>query len=118
MTLPEMLIDLPLNSLTVISFYEWRDPARTVATLVLLAVCLLVITLAPTWLLVKSALFFAGVIFFGLFPISSRYPQYRLLASPTTWLFWKIPTHGERNRTCFKHAVTVMDMIADEQTFS
>jgi hypothetical protein len=32
--------------------------------------------------------------FFLLYPISSRYPDYRLLASPVRWLFWNIPTHG------------------------
>ncbi|KAI4138805.1 MAG: hypothetical protein L6R39_006594 [Caloplaca ligustica] len=36
--------------------------------------------------------FCAGVLFFGLFPIASRYPQYRLLTSPMKWLFWKVPT--------------------------
>lgn len=41
------------------------------------------------------AQFAAGVLFFGLFPIASRIPQYRLLASPMKWLFWKVPTDGK-----------------------
>ena len=46
--------------------------------------------------MVKIIEFFAGVMFFGLFPIASNYPQYRLLASPMKWLFWKVPTDGKR----------------------
>ncbi|KAL8899511.1 MAG: hypothetical protein Q9207_006163 [Kuettlingeria erythrocarpa] len=46
-------------------------------------------------MIVKIGEFCAGVLFFGLFPIASRYPQYRLLASPMKWLFWKIPTDAE-----------------------
>lgn len=37
---------------------------------------------------------FVGVDFFILTPIGVRYPRYRLLVSPWTWLLWKIPTHG------------------------
>lgn len=33
--------------------------------------------------------------FFAWFPISSRYPKYRLVVSPVRWLFWNIPTHAE-----------------------
>jgi hypothetical protein len=76
------------------SFYEWRDPSRSTVSLSLLALAWLVIILTPTFLLVKSTFLVAGIIFFGLFPISSRYSQYRLLVSPMTFLFWKIPTHG------------------------
>ncbi|KAL9130871.1 MAG: hypothetical protein Q9175_006917 [Cornicularia normoerica] len=47
------------------------------------------------WLLMKAISLNAGLIFFGLFPIGSRYPDYRLLASPAKWLFWNIPNHAE-----------------------
>jgi len=36
----------------------------------------------------------SGITFFALFPIGSRFPEYRLLASPVKWLLWNIPTHG------------------------
>ncbi|KAK3709339.1 hypothetical protein LTR37_010900 [Vermiconidia calcicola] len=49
----------------------------------------------PVWLLVKSSLFGLGLVFFAVIPISHRWPQYRLLVNPLTWLFWKVPTHGQ-----------------------
>ena len=79
-----------------LSFYEWRDPKRTTISLILLVQAWLSITLVPLSVMVKAGQFFAGIVFFGLFPIASRYPQYRLLASPMKWLFWKIPTDGKQ----------------------
>lgn len=35
-----------------------------------------------------------GFLFFGLWPISSVYPQYRLLVSPARWAFWGVPTQA------------------------
>lgn len=63
-------------------------------SIILLIHLWLSITFVPLSMIVKVGEFCAGVLFFGLFPIASRYPQYRLLASPMKWLFWKIPTHG------------------------
>lgn len=63
-------------------------------TLSLLALCWLYVTVVPLWVMIKSMQFSAGVMFFVLFPISSRYPHYRIVVSPLTWLFWKIPTDG------------------------
>jgi len=60
----------------------------------MLALCWLYLAVAPLWVVIKSTQFSAGVMFFALFPISSRYPHYRLVVSPLTWLFWKIPTDG------------------------
>lgn len=77
------------------SFFEWREPTRTRITLGLLAVCWLAVTLIPLHAIIKITQFNAGVIFFGLFPIATRYPQYRLLASPLKWLLWRIPTDGK-----------------------
>lgn len=54
--------------------------------------------LSPLRLLVKSSQFAAGLMFFVLAPIWNQFPQYRLLASPLKWIFWKIPTHGMRKR--------------------
>lgn len=53
------------------------------------------ITLTPVSILVKESFFAMGFMFFGLAPIAARYPQYRLLLSPVTWIFWRIPTHAE-----------------------
>ncbi|KAL8651975.1 MAG: hypothetical protein Q9226_004459 [Calogaya cf. arnoldii] len=77
------------------NFYEWREPNRTKITLVLLTVFWLSITAIPLDILVKITQFNFGVMFFGLFPLATRYPQYRLLASPMKWLFWRVPTDAE-----------------------
>ena len=53
-----------------------------------------IITLTPVWLLVKEFFFALGFAFFVFIPISHGWPKYRILFSPLTWLFWKIPTHG------------------------
>ena len=65
--------------------------------------------MTPSWLLVKVITLNAGLVFFALFPIGSRYPDYRLLASPAKWLFWNIPDHGEL--TSFKWR-TISDLRA------
>lgn len=77
-----------------VSFYEWRDPKRTMISLILLVQVWLATTFIPLSMFIKLAQLSAGILFFGLFPIASRYPQYRLLASPMKWLFWKVPTDG------------------------
>ncbi|KAL9009748.1 MAG: hypothetical protein Q9173_005247, partial [Seirophora scorigena] len=77
------------------NFYEWRDPKRTIISLILLIQVWLSITFIPLSMFIKLAQLSAGILFFGLFPVASRYPQYRLLASPMKWLFWKVPTDAE-----------------------
>jgi len=64
-------------------------------SLALLGLCWLYVTVTPLWLLVKSAQLSAAFMFFATFPIASRYPHYRIVVSPLTWLFWKVPTDGE-----------------------
>ncbi|KAL8798625.1 MAG: hypothetical protein Q9182_006519 [Xanthomendoza sp. 2 TL-2023] len=66
----------------------WRN-------LVILTALWLAITFIPLQMLIKIAQFNFGVLFFGLFPLATRYPQYRLLASPMKWLFWRVPTDAE-----------------------
>jgi hypothetical protein len=61
----------------------------------ILTFALIAVTFAPVWLLVKASTFAMGFVFFALFPIASRFPDYRLIASPVKWIFWKIPTHGK-----------------------
>ncbi|KAK8209040.1 hypothetical protein M8818_004004 [Zalaria obscura] len=77
------------------NFYEWRVPSRTMATLLIFLFAILFTTFAPTWLLVKSTTFSIGITFFGLFPLASNFPDYRLLASIPKRIFWNIPTHAE-----------------------
>lgn len=80
---------------SVRNFYEWRVPLRTISVLIVIALAILFTTFTPLWLLVKMSTFSAGFVFFALFPISVNYPKYRLLVSPSKWLFWNIPTHAE-----------------------
>jgi hypothetical protein len=79
----------------LISFYEWRVPSRTGFTVGLLGASLPILMFIPVHLIIRATTLGLGITFFLLFPISSRFPEYRLLASPVKWLFWKIPTHAE-----------------------
>ncbi|THY78123.1 hypothetical protein D6C94_01463, partial [Aureobasidium pullulans] len=77
------------------NFYEWRVPGRTVATLSIFLLTILITTFVPTYYLIKSSALGAGMVFFGLFPLASNFPDYRLLASIPRRVFWNIPTHAE-----------------------
>lgn len=50
----------------------------------------------------RFATLVCGITFFALFPIGSRFPEYRLLVSPVKWLFWNIPSHGNYLRPVFR----------------
>ncbi|KAH7051322.1 hypothetical protein B0J12DRAFT_662803 [Macrophomina phaseolina] len=80
---------------SVRNFYEWRVPHRTLVTLGILAAAILATAFLPLRLLVKSSTFGAGFTFFALFPLSTNFPEYRLLVSPSKRIFWNIPTHAE-----------------------
>lgn len=97
MSFPKISCKVTVTDNCTYSFYEWRDPWQTTTTLFSLSLVFLAVALIPAWSLIKGSQFFAGIVFFGLFPISSHFPRYRLLISPTTWAFWGIPTHGERS---------------------
>jgi len=77
------------------NFYAWRSSYYTAMALFKLILILAIISATSTRVLVKCTTLWMGFVFFALFPISSRYPRYRLLLSPKTLLFWKIPTHAE-----------------------
>ena len=77
------------------SFYAWKYPRKTMATLWLFAACLLVSICADIVFCLKIFWFFAGGAFFMTFPIASYYPKYRLLVSPFKWVFWDVPTNGK-----------------------
>lgn len=65
------------------------------ASLSIFVAAIIITTFVPTYVLIKSAQIGAGIGFFGLFPLASNFPDYRLLASVPRRVFWNIPTHGE-----------------------
>lgn len=77
------------------SFYHWKSPPKTCATLFLFSCCMSICLLSSAEFCLKVIYFILGVIFFGCWPVASLYPQYRLLVSPIRWGFWDIPTHAE-----------------------
>ncbi|RPB12489.1 hypothetical protein P167DRAFT_545402 [Morchella conica CCBAS932] len=77
------------------NFYEWRNPVLTSLSLSLFTSVFLFGLIASPEFCLKATYFGLGVAFFAWFPISSRYPKYRLVVSPVRWLFWNIPTHAE-----------------------
>jgi hypothetical protein len=74
------------------------------------------ITVTPVSILVKESFFAAGVMFFGLDPVAARYPQYRLILNPLTWLFWRVPTHSEWAIARLKAEATKQLELMHEQT--
>lgn len=77
--------------------------------MIVLGVVTLATALTPMWLLVKVVTFGMGVSFFGLFPIATNFPEYRLLASPAKRFLWNIPTHGKCHSACSR-------LFTDEST--
>lgn len=75
------------------SFYYWRDPLKTAATLFFFFSCLLVTLLTDMEFCMKIGWFIAINAFFLCWPIASRYPRYRYLVSPFRWVFWDIPSY-------------------------
>ena len=77
------------------SFYHWKHPKKTVASLSFLASCLLVSVFTDMEFCMKIVWFIIGGAFFLCWPISSHYPKYRYLVSPFKWVLWDIPTNAE-----------------------
>jgi hypothetical protein len=65
-----------------------------VFSLGVIAMAWLTFTFIPSLLLMKSSFFAVEAMFFGLMPVSYRYPKYRRFTSPFIWTFWKVPTYG------------------------
>ena len=78
-----------------LSFYHWKRPGKTVASLYFFASCLLVSLLADIEFCMQIVWFIVGGAFFLCWPVSSRYPKYRYLVSPFKWVLWDIPTNAE-----------------------
>lgn len=58
--------------------------------------------------------FIAGITFFVCWPVSSLYPQYRLLVSPIKWAFWDIPTHAEWSFSFLRSRAELAKKAMDE----
>lgn len=78
-----------------LSFYHWKHPKKTVASLFFFASCLFVSVLADMEFCMQVVGFIFGGCFFLCWPVSSHYPQYRYLVSPFKWILWDIPTNVE-----------------------
>jgi len=77
------------------NFAEWHAPRATLLALVFLSSVFLVAAVCDRELCVRLVFLLAGALFFGAWPIASRYPRYRHLVSPVKWAFWGVPTHIE-----------------------
>jgi hypothetical protein len=75
------------------SFYHWRNPSKTAATLFFFAACLALTLFTDMEYCMKVFWFISINVFFLAWPVASRYPQYRFVVSPFRWTFWDIPTH-------------------------
>ncbi|KAF2759870.1 hypothetical protein EJ05DRAFT_484768 [Pseudovirgaria hyperparasitica] len=89
------LADLANSFESMRNFYEWRVPSRTMVSLVLLVLTVPLTVFVPLRILVKAMTLSAMITFFGLFPLATNFPEYRLLVSPSKRLLWNIPTHAE-----------------------
>ena len=83
------------NADRCLSFYHWKYPKKTVASLSFFASCLLVSLLADMRYCMQIVWFIIGGSFFLCWPVSSHYPKYRYLVSPFKWMVWDIPTNAE-----------------------
>ena len=88
-------MDASANANRCLSFYHWKYPKKTVASLSFFASCLLVSLLADMRFCMQIVWFIVGGSFFLCWPISSHYPKYRYLVSPFKWMVWDIPTNAE-----------------------
>ena len=81
------------------SFYHWKFPRTTIASLTFFVSCLLVSACTDMGFSMKVFWFIVGGAFFLCWPISSHFPKYRYLVSPFKWVLWDIPTHGKLLRS-------------------
>lgn len=77
------------------NFYHWKSPRKTIASLFFISVVFVITASSSADFCLKIFWFVTGLSFFVCWPISAHYPRYRLLVSPSKWVFWDIPTHAE-----------------------
>ncbi len=90
-----------------LSFYHWKYPQKTVASLYFFASCLLVSVLADMEFCMQIVWFIVGGSFFLCWPVSSHYPKYRYLVSPFKWVLWDIPTNAEWSFSYLRHQAQI-----------
>ena len=66
----------------LVNFYKWAWPRKTAASLFFFSVCLLITLVADMAFCMKIVSFIVGSSFFFIYPIATRFPQYRRLLSP------------------------------------
>ncbi|KAJ9265485.1 hypothetical protein DTO212C5_6678 [Paecilomyces variotii] len=96
------------------NFYRWRNPSKTAATLFFFASCATVSLFADTAFCMKIFWLVAILMFFVSFPVSSRWPQYRIVVSPLRWPVWDIPTNAEwAIQYLQKHEILRREQVAE-----
>ncbi|TVY81863.1 hypothetical protein LSUE1_G007993 [Lachnellula suecica] len=85
---------------SVYNFYHFSSSPATIASLCLFGALFIISAFGDAKLALKLFWFIVGLVFFICWPISSRYPRYRLLVSPLKWALWDVPTHAE---WCFQY---------------
>ncbi|RDW85209.1 hypothetical protein BP6252_02799 [Coleophoma cylindrospora] len=89
------VIDLANLLEVMYNFYHYASPRATFNALILLTTVFALTLLTSSEYSMKVFWFIIGMTFFIFWPVSSLYPQYRLLVSPIKWFFWDVPTHAE-----------------------
>jgi len=84
----------------VYNFYHFRSPPATIASLCLFGALILITAFTDSRYAMKIFWFTVGLNFFICWPVSSRFPKYRLLVSIWKWTLWDVPTHAE---WCFQY---------------
>lgn len=87
------------------SFYHWRNPRATFATLSFFAALLLVTASCELSVTYRVFWYCCASFFFGARPIASRFPKYRHVVSPFCWFFWDCPTQGTFFSSLAPHVV-------------
>ncbi|KAI5780818.1 hypothetical protein EDC01DRAFT_753066 [Geopyxis carbonaria] len=77
------------------NFADWQSPRLTAYSLFFVGVCFVISLAGSMEFCMRIIFLILGLTFFGCFPVSSRYPQYRLLVNPLKWALWNIPTNAE-----------------------
>ncbi|KAI4274045.1 MAG: hypothetical protein LQ337_004221 [Flavoplaca oasis] len=85
------------------SFYKRQEPTRTKIILFILTILSLAITMMSFHAFIKRTQMNKGVMFLGLFPLTTHPPSSRLLDSPMKQLFWRVLIDVEPISLCTRH---------------
>jgi len=81
----------------LVNFYNWRRPEASRNSVILWAWLGIMSALISTEYGLKIAFFGAGMMFFVMQPVASRYPRWRKVLSMTRWVHWDVPNNGKFN---------------------